>query len=76
MQSYLCFDFPEKLKFFLLTPVTSECMFCLLLGSTNFIDRFCIKLHGKFADEVIITVNCISEACPEFFLPDNTNDAI
>lgn len=76
MQSYRWFDFLEKLKIFLLTPVTSECMFCLLLGPTNFIDMFCIKQPGKFANVVIITVNWISEAYPGFFFPDNTNEAI
>lgn len=57
MQAYHWFDFLEKLKTFLLTPVTSECMFCLLLGPTNFIDMFRIKPPGKFANVVIITVN-------------------
>lgn len=56
--------------------MTSECMFCLLLGPTNFIDMFCIKPPGKFANLVIITVNWISEAYPEFSFPDNTNEAI
>lgn len=68
MQSCHWFDFPEKLKIFLLTPVTSECMFCLLLDHTNYIDMFCIKLPGKFANAVIISV--------DFFLPGNINDAI
>lgn len=76
MQFYHWFDYLEKLKNFLLTPVTSECMFCLLLGPTNFFDMFCIKLPGKFANVVIITVNWISEAYPGFFFPDNTNEAI
>lgn len=76
MQFYHWFDYLEKLKNFLLTPMTSECMFCLLLGPTNFFDMFCIKLPGKFANVVIITVNWISEAYPGFFFPDNTNEAI
>lgn len=76
MQFYHWFDYLEKLKNFLLTPVTSECMFCLLVGPTNFFDMFCIKLPGKFANVVIITVNWISEAYPGFFFPDNTNEAI
>lgn len=56
IQPYLL-CFPYKLNVFLLTPATSEYVFCLLPDFAKFIDIFYIKLPGKSAKAAIIAVN-------------------